>query len=104
MTKQLFVVNKYDINGKRDQSRYTDWQKVLIGGTAKMTDINASVSGGNNETQFLFGAGYKRKGQFFREATLPTDFQHISPLRMPLLTKSSIRDSLQITVLTKITS
>ena len=57
--------DEYDINGTWDQSRYTDWQKVLIGGTAKMTDVNASVSGGNNETQFLFGTGYNTQGTVF---------------------------------------
>ena len=57
--------DEYDINGRWDQSRYTNWQKVLIGGKAKMTDINASVSGGNNETQFLFGTGYNTQGTVF---------------------------------------
>ncbi|HEY6900556.1 MAG TPA: SusC/RagA family TonB-linked outer membrane protein, partial [Puia sp.] len=56
---------EYDINGKWDQSRSTDWQEVLIGGKAKMTDINASISGGNNETRFLFGMGYNDQGTVF---------------------------------------
>ncbi|MEP7376210.1 MAG: SusC/RagA family TonB-linked outer membrane protein [Chitinophagaceae bacterium] len=52
-----------------DTTRYTDWQKVLIGGTAHITNIHASVSGGSQNTQFLFGSGY------FRETTVfPGDF------------------------------
>lgn len=57
--------DEYDINGTWDQSRYTDWQDVFLGGTAAMNDINASVSGGNNETQFLFGAGYNSQSTVF---------------------------------------
>ena len=56
---------EYDINGTWDMNRYTDWQKVLIGGSAKMTDVNASISAGNNETQFLFSAGYNDQGTVF---------------------------------------
>jgi TonB-linked SusC/RagA family outer membrane protein len=44
-----------------DQSQYTDWQKELVGGTAKFTDLQASVSGGNLNTQFLVGYGYNRQ-------------------------------------------
>ena len=34
---------EYDINGTWDQTRYTDWQEELIGGTAYYTTTNASV-------------------------------------------------------------
>jgi TonB-linked SusC/RagA family outer membrane protein len=53
--------NNYDINGLWDTARYTDWQKVLIGGTAQYTNAQASVSGGNTNTQFLVGVGYNRQ-------------------------------------------
>ncbi|WP_428331625.1 SusC/RagA family TonB-linked outer membrane protein [Mucilaginibacter sp.] len=55
----------YDVNGNWDHSRYTDWQKVLIGGVAKTTDAKASVSGGNELTQFLVGLGYHRETNVF---------------------------------------
>jgi TonB-linked SusC/RagA family outer membrane protein len=48
----------YDINGLWDTTRYTNWQKELIGGTSQYTDANASISGGSSNTQFLLGAGY----------------------------------------------
>jgi TonB-linked SusC/RagA family outer membrane protein len=48
-----------------DQSRYTDWQKVLLGGTAHYFDAQSSVSGGSNNTQFLIGVGYHRETTVF---------------------------------------
>lgn len=59
----------YDLNGLVDTTHYTDWQKELIGGTAEYNDIQASVSGGNNNTQFLIGAGYHLETTVF-----PGDF------------------------------
>lgn len=55
----------YDINGLWDTTRYTDWQKELIGNTAHYTDVNATVSGGNMNTQVLAGVGYHRETTVF---------------------------------------
>jgi len=44
-----------------DTNRYTDLKKLLIGNTAHATDAQATVSGGNNNTQFLIGGGYHRE-------------------------------------------
>jgi TonB-linked SusC/RagA family outer membrane protein len=44
-----------------DTTRSTDWQKQLIGGTAQYQDAQASVSGGNFNTQYLIGGGYHRE-------------------------------------------
>lgn len=52
-----------------DSTRYTDWQEVLIGGTAHTTNAQASVSGGDAQTQFLFRGGYYRESTVF-----PGDF------------------------------
>ncbi|WP_177230286.1 SusC/RagA family TonB-linked outer membrane protein [Chitinophaga sp. CF118] len=41
-----------------DQNAYTDFQKLLIGNTAKSTDVNASVSGGDLRTNFLISGTY----------------------------------------------
>ena len=46
-------------------TRNTDWKKLLIGGTAQTTDAQASLSGGNAQTQFLFGAGFHRETTVF---------------------------------------
>lgn len=53
--------NAYDLNGAWDTTRYTDWQKALIGGTAQFNNAEGSVSGGNVNTQFLVGGGYTRQ-------------------------------------------
>lgn len=44
-----------------DTTRYTDLQQLLINGTANVTDVQSSVSGGNLQTQFLIGGGYHRE-------------------------------------------
>jgi TonB-linked SusC/RagA family outer membrane protein len=51
------------------QNRFTDWQKELIGGTARYTDGQISVSGGSSNTQFLISTGYHRE-----TTVLPDDF------------------------------
>lgn len=48
-----------------DSTRYTDWQKVLIGGTSKITSAQLSFSGGSENTQFQFGMGYYGEGTVF---------------------------------------
>jgi TonB-linked SusC/RagA family outer membrane protein len=52
--------NNYDLT-VWDQNRSADWQKELIGGTAKYTNVNASMSGGTNNTTFLIGTNYKKE-------------------------------------------
>lgn len=46
-----------------DSTRYTDWQKVLIGETMHITNANISISGGSQQTQFSLG------GTYFKETT-----------------------------------
>ncbi len=55
----------YDVNGTWDTTRYTNWQKELIGGTAHFTTANLSVSGGNTNTTFLIGGNYSRQTTVF---------------------------------------
>lgn len=54
-----------DINGVWDTTRYTDWQKTLIGGTAHYSNFNGSISGGNTQTQFLISGTYHRETTVF---------------------------------------
>lgn len=44
-----------------DPNAYTDWQRFLAGGTARYTDAQASVSGGEGKTHFLFSGGYHKE-------------------------------------------
>lgn len=41
-----------------DTTNYTDFKNLLIGGTARITDAEMSISGGNTDTKFLIGGGY----------------------------------------------
>jgi TonB-dependent starch-binding outer membrane protein SusC len=43
-----------------DSTRYTNWQKELIGGKAQYTNVNAGVTGGTDLVQYLVGANYNR--------------------------------------------
>lgn len=63
--------NAYDVNGIWDQNRYTNWQKKLLGGTSKITNINSSVSGGSAQTQFMISGTYARE-----TTVLPGDFSY----------------------------
>jgi len=67
-----------------DTTRYTDWQRLLIGNTARFTDAQVSVSGGNTNTQFLVNGGYSRQTTVFpgeygsRKGSVHFNVNHIS--------------------------
>jgi hypothetical protein len=48
-----------------DTTRYTDFQKMLIGNSAPLSDAQVSISGGSGQTQFLLGAGYHHETTVF---------------------------------------
>lgn len=48
-----------------DRNRYTDWQKVLLGGTAKNYNANASISGGSPLVRYLIGGNFSKQGYVF---------------------------------------
>jgi len=52
----------YDVNGAWDTTRYTDWTKVLTKKPGLYADAQASVSGGNTNTQYLIGIDFNRQG------------------------------------------
>ncbi|HVX00562.1 MAG TPA: TonB-dependent receptor plug domain-containing protein, partial [Candidatus Babeliaceae bacterium] len=52
-----------------DTTRYTDWQKVLLGNKAHYTDADLSFSGGNNNLNYLIGSNFHRETTVF-----PGDF------------------------------
>ncbi|PWV55500.1 SusC/RagA family TonB-linked outer membrane protein [Chitinophaga sp. S165] len=49
--------NNYDFT-VWDQTRYTDWQKVFLGGTATTHTANLSVQGGSPTIQYLLSGNY----------------------------------------------
>lgn len=48
-----------------DTTRNTDWQKELIGGTSQYNDLQANLSGGNVNIQYLVGGGYHKETTVF---------------------------------------
>lgn len=64
-----YPANAYDVNGTWDQTRYTDWQKELIGGTSEVMGVQASVTGGSEQTKYLFSGNYRTESSVF-----PGDF------------------------------
>lgn len=60
-----YPTSAYDINGTWDPNRYTDWQKVLLGGTAEITEGFASVSGGSENTQFMLSGNLNKQTTVF---------------------------------------
>lgn len=62
----------YDVNGTWDQNRYTDWQKELLGGTAQLNDMQGTISGGSNNTQFILNGNYHSQTTVF-----PGDFKYV---------------------------
>lgn len=54
-----------------DNTRDTDWQEELIGGTAYRNNGQLSISGGNEQTSFLFSGSYMNQTTVF-----PGDFNY----------------------------
>jgi len=52
-----------------DTTRSTDWQKELIGGTARFTTAELSIGGGSERTNWLMSSTYRRETTVF-----PGDF------------------------------
>lgn len=48
-----------------DTTRYTDWKKLLIGGTARSTNANIRFTGGNAYTRFSFASNFYRETTVF---------------------------------------
>ncbi len=67
-----------------DTTRYTDWQKLLIGNTSALTNAQVSISGGTPNTQFVLGGGYTRQTTVFpgdyadKKASLHFNLTHSS--------------------------
>ncbi len=48
-----------------EPTRYTDWQKELIGGTAQITNLHLSLSGGSARTRLLASGGFFKETAVF---------------------------------------
>ncbi|MBT1688303.1 SusC/RagA family TonB-linked outer membrane protein [Dawidia soli] len=66
LTNDRLIADQYDYDLKYwDTTRHTNWQKVLLGGTANVTDAQASISAGATNTSFRFGGGYHKETLIF---------------------------------------
>ncbi|WP_158655325.1 SusC/RagA family TonB-linked outer membrane protein [Flavivirga eckloniae] len=78
-----------------DQNRYTDWQKVLIGGTANRNMGYISFSGGTKQTQFLFSGSYQNETTVF-----PGNSKYLKASMQSNLNHQSSNGRFQVDVLT----
>ena len=86
-----------------DNNRYTDWQQVLIGGTAYRNNAQLSVSGGSAQTQFLVSGALLDETTVFpgdsnyKRATVHSNINHRSSnerFRLNLSTSYTHEDNL----------
>lgn len=61
----VYPNNAYDVNGTWDENRYTDWQKLLIGGISINNGVNLSLSGGNSTTTYLISGSHREETTVF---------------------------------------
>ncbi|WP_439697432.1 SusC/RagA family TonB-linked outer membrane protein [Mucilaginibacter sp. AW1-7] len=73
-----------DLNGTWDQNSYTDWQKVLTGGTSRFDNIQTAISGGDTNTKFRIGGTTSKQTTVFpgefsdQKASLSLNLDHVS--------------------------
>jgi TonB-linked SusC/RagA family outer membrane protein len=67
-----------------DTTRYTNWQKYLWGSKGQYTNIQSSISGGNNQTTYRIGGSYT----YQRDILAVSGGNHRGSLSINLNTKS----------------
>ena len=60
-----YPANAYDVTGKWDLAKQTNWQKYFVGGHSERTSNDIRLSGGNGQTQFMLSAGHDVEGTVF---------------------------------------
>lgn len=83
--------NAYDINGTWDETRDTDWQDELFGGTAYLNTVQGALSGGNEQTQFLISGNYNKQTTVY-----PGDFDNKKISVLSNLSHTSKNDKLSL--------
>ncbi|WP_232829232.1 SusC/RagA family TonB-linked outer membrane protein [Aureibaculum luteum] len=82
-----YPFNAYDINGTWSNTRDTDWQNLLIGGTAHIENYQGTVSGGSDRTHFNISGTYGKESTVF-----PKDFSYRRGTVLASLNHSSLDD------------
>lgn len=62
---QATIANAVDLL-QWDSTRYTDWQRLLMGEATQISDINTSISGGSQLTQFLMSGSLHSESAAYR--------------------------------------
>ena len=57
---QAILPTDNDINGKFDTTRYSNYPEIFMGGTGHTTNAQATVSGGNDNVQYLVSGNYRQ--------------------------------------------
>ncbi len=57
--------NAFDVNGRWDPNRSTDWQKLFIGNKGMNHTLNSSIRGGNLQTSFQLGTTIVEESSVF---------------------------------------
>jgi TonB-linked SusC/RagA family outer membrane protein len=87
-----------------DTTKNIDWQKKLIGGTAKTTDADVSFAGGGNGTNFLLSGSYNVQSSIFpddrnvKRGNIHLSLNHSSPNRKLQVTVSLMAASTKNTL------
>ncbi|RZJ89337.1 MAG: SusC/RagA family TonB-linked outer membrane protein [Chryseobacterium sp.] len=88
--------SEYDVNGgwtsNNNNNQTTDWQKILISGTAKVTNASASISGGNPSLFYIAGLSYRNETTVF-----PGEFANKIGSANASITHNSEDKKLQVT-------
>jgi TonB-linked SusC/RagA family outer membrane protein len=87
-----------------DTTAYTDFKAMLIGGTARVNDMQVSLSGGKERTTYLLRSGFRRQNTVFpgnfadQKSSIHINVNHQSEKRFRInLTISYLYDKNEIT-------
>jgi TonB-linked SusC/RagA family outer membrane protein len=77
-----------------DTTRYTDWQDKLIGGTARITNANMAVYGGEKKTIFVVRGDYRNETTPF----IGNDFNYMRAATLLNLEHKSMNDRVHLSL------
>jgi len=60
-----YPANAYDVNGRWDENRETDWQKYFTGHTAELLNAQLGISGGSKNTSVSLSGGHSEESTVF---------------------------------------
>ncbi len=92
-----YPANAYDVNGRWDKERFTDWQKYFVGNQAEQNRYpNRVYQEGTAILVFTLSGGHKKKLRFFlgsyryKRNTVSTNTEHQSTDRKLKLTFTGV--------------